>query len=93
MNNLSDHAQTTTDPNTSACPTGSLSNFVKTAAIMVVGIAAFYLLREHWNHLVGYWAYLILLACPLMHLFMHRRHGGHGHHGQGTRTGTGDGSS
>jgi hypothetical protein len=23
--------------------------------------------------------YLILLACPLMHLFMHRGHGGHQH--------------
>lgn len=29
------------------------------------------------------WFYLILLACPLMHFFMHRGHGhGHGgHHG------------
>ena len=43
---------------------------VATAAL----IAGFYLLREHWGHVLGYWPYLLLLACPLMHL-MH----GHGH--------------
>ena len=42
-------------------------------------IAGFYLLREHWGHVLGYWPYLFLLACPLMHL-MHG-HGGHGRHG------------
>lgn len=42
-------------------------------------IAGFYLLREHWGHVLGYWPYLLLLACPLMHL-MHG-HGGHGRHG------------
>ncbi len=40
-------------------------------------IGVFYLLREHWGHLLGLWTYLILLACPLMHLF--HGHGGHGH--------------
>jgi hypothetical protein len=47
------------------------------AAIMLAVIAAFYLLREHWNHVAGNWVYLLLLACPLMHLFGHR---GHSHH-------------
>jgi hypothetical protein len=42
-------------------------------------IAGFYLLREHWGHVLGFWPYLLLLACPLMHL-MHG-HGGHGGHG------------
>lgn len=43
-------------------------------------IAAFYLLTEHTAHFFGALPYLLLLACPLMHLFMH--HGGHGsgHH-------------
>lgn len=27
------------------------------------------------------WFYLILLACPLMHFFMHRGHGHEGHRG------------
>lgn len=45
------------------------------AAAMVALIGAFYLLREHWGHVAGYWPYLLLLACPAMHLF-------HGHHGR-----------
>jgi hypothetical protein len=43
-------------------------------------IALFYLLTEHRAHLFGALPYLILLACPLMHFFMH---GSHGHHGGG----------
>ena len=48
------------------------------ALLMVALIAGFYLLREHWNHVAGVWPYLLLLACPLMHLF--HGHGGHGKH-------------
>jgi hypothetical protein len=36
---------------------------------MVALICGFYLQREHWNHVAGSWPYLLLLACPLMHLF------------------------
>lgn len=39
--------------------------------------AAFYVLREHWAHAVGFAPYLLFLACPLAHLFMHRRHHRH----------------
>ena len=45
---------------------------------MLAFIGAFFLLREHWSHIAGYWTYLLLLACPLMHLF--HGHGGHGSH-------------
>ena len=41
---------------------------------------AYFLLTEHLAYVVGALPLLILLACPLMHVFMHR---GHGHHGQG----------
>jgi hypothetical protein len=40
-------------------------------------IAGFFLLTEHRAHLLGILPYLLILACPLMHLFHH----GHGHHG------------
>jgi len=47
-------------------------------------IAAYFLLSEHRAHFVGALPYLLLLACPLMHVFMHRGHGerrdGSGHH-------------
>jgi len=43
-------------------------------------VALAYLIVEHRPHLLGWVPYLIILACPLMHLFMHRGHGGHGGH-------------
>ena len=45
-----------------------------------VAIAGFFLITEHWAHLFGILPFLLLLACPLMHLFMHHGHGGHGGH-------------
>jgi hypothetical protein len=39
----------------------------------------FLLFTEHRAHVLGILPYLFLLACPLMHLFMHHGHGGHGH--------------
>nr|WP_157264277.1 DUF2933 domain-containing protein [Azohydromonas aeria] len=52
---------------------------------MLLLIGGFYLLREHWGHVAGLWPYLLLLACPLMHLFGHGSHG-HGHHHGGSNT-------
>lgn len=46
------------------------------AASLVI-IVAFFILREHWGHALGLAPYLLLLACPLMHLF--HGHGGHDH--------------
>ncbi|PIU17155.1 MAG: hypothetical protein COT19_02325 [Gallionellales bacterium CG08_land_8_20_14_0_20_59_87] len=42
-----------------------------------LAIAGFFLFTEHRAHLLGVLPYLFLLACPLMHLFMHHGHGGH----------------
>nr|WP_137922113.1 DUF2933 domain-containing protein [Hydrogenophaga sp. 2FB] len=50
--------------------------------LTVALIAGFFLLREHWGHVLGYWPYLLLLACPLMHLMHGNGHGGHGSHSQ-----------
>lgn len=44
------------------------------AALVVLGAL---LIADHWNHVVSALPYLLLLSCPLMHLFMH----GHHHHG------------
>lgn len=41
-------------------------------------IAGFYLITEHRAHLFGYLPIMLLLACPLLHFFMHGGHGGHG---------------
>jgi hypothetical protein len=48
-------------------------------------IAAFFLVTEHAAHLFGVLPWLLLLACPLMHLFMHHGHGGDGHSRGSTR--------
>ena len=69
-----DHDLSPTPFSGSPRPTRAL----KSAAAMVALIGAFFLLREHWGHVAGYWPYLLLMACPLMHLF--HGHGGHGHH-------------
>ncbi|PWB57793.1 MAG: DUF2933 domain-containing protein [Betaproteobacteria bacterium] len=42
---------------------------------MLALIGLYFLLREHWGHVAGWWPYLLLLACPLMHVFMHDGHG------------------
>ncbi|MBJ7408558.1 MAG: DUF2933 domain-containing protein [Bradyrhizobium sp.] len=50
------------------------------AGLVLIGfliIAGALLFTEHWAHVLGLLIWLPLLACPLMHLFMH--HGGHGH--------------
>lgn len=48
-----------------------------------LALALLLLVTEHRAHVLGVLPWLLLLACPLMHLFMH---GGHGHH-HGHRTG------
>jgi hypothetical protein len=39
-----------------------------------LAILVFFLLTEHRAHFLGVLPYLILLACPLMHLFGHHGH-------------------
>ena len=49
-----------------------------------IAIAAFFLWTEHRAHLfsgLSWLPFVLILACPLMHVFMHRGHGGHGGHG------------
>ena len=48
------------------------------ALLGFLAIAAFFLFTEHRAHFFGILPYLLLLACPLLHLFMHGKHGGHG---------------
>jgi len=52
---------------------GSLA--IATLAIM----AAYYLLTRHAAHTLGVLPYLLILACPLAHLFGHRHRHGSGH--------------
>ena len=53
-------------------------------ALVVFGaIAAYFLFTEHRAHVFSGIAYLLLLACPLVHVFGHGGHGAHGGRGHG----------
>ena len=49
---------------------------------LFLAIALFFLWEEHRAHILGLIPYVALLACPLIHLLMHRGHGGHQGHGR-----------
>ena len=48
--------------------------------IVFSAVAAYFLLSEHRAHFLGALPWLLIAACPLMHVFMH---GGHGDHANG----------
>ena len=51
------------------------------AAIGLIAAVLYFLLAEHRAHFIYALPFLILLLCPVMHIFMHRGHDGHaGHH-------------
>ncbi len=45
------------------------------AAIVLIAAVIYFLLAEHRAHFIAVLPFLILLLCPLMHIFMHRGHG------------------
>ncbi|ADL54751.1 MAG TPA: DUF2933 domain-containing protein [Gallionella sp.] len=55
--------------------------------VVFLAIAAFFLFTEHRAHLLGALPFLFLLACPLMHLFMHHGHNNHDQHNHGSSEG------
>ena len=62
-----------------------------TLALASLGIIiAFVVLKEHWGHALGVLPYLILLACPLLHMFSHGDHGAA--HGRSPRAQRRDGN-
>jgi hypothetical protein len=50
-------------------------------------VAGYFLITEHRAHLFGALPFLLLAACPLMHLF---HHGGHGHSRHDEASGVGE---
>ena len=55
---------------------GGASRWVFWGFILIIG---YFLITEHRAHVIQYLPFLLLLACPLMHMF--HGHGGHGSHG------------
>ncbi len=55
-------------------------------AIFFFVVGGYFLIKEHGAHIGANWIWLILLACPLMHVFMHGGHGDHGGHGKNSES-------
>ncbi|CAB4047623.1 DUF2933 domain-containing protein [Paraburkholderia phenoliruptrix] len=51
------------------------------ALSVFAAVSLFLLFSEHRAHFLGVLPYLLLLSCPLMHLFMHHGHGHDHSHG------------
>lgn len=50
--------------------------------IVLFAVGGYFLIKEHAAHIGENWILLILLLCPLMHIFMHGGHGRHEDHGE-----------
>ena len=50
---------------------------------LVLAAVGLYLLITHTGHVISALPYVLLLACPLLHIFGH----GHGHHHRSGKTG------
>jgi len=56
------------------------STYSRTVFIAFAAIALGLIVYEHSVHVLGILPWLLILACPLMHLFMHHGHGSHSGH-------------
>ena len=55
-----------------------VSRRIKQVFVLFAIVGGFFIVAEHRAHLLPYLPWLLLAACPLMHVFMH--HGKHGAH-------------
>lgn len=68
---------------------GFFASRANVVLVAFLAIGAFYLILEHRAHLLGWLPWLVLAACPLLHMYMH---GGHEDHGAGGHRSDGAGS-
>jgi heme/copper-type cytochrome/quinol oxidase subunit 4 len=58
--------------------TGFWRSRIGIATVVFLAIAGVLLVAEHRAHALGALPYLLILAFPLLHIFMHGGHGSHG---------------
>src|SRR5574338_271246 len=86
MNTTHEHDHKEAPPPPHEPERGNAGSRTKWAFLGFATIAAFFLFSEHRAHFLGILPWLLLLACPLMHLFHHGGHGrGHAGHGGSAR--------
>ena len=66
---------------------GVVGRRIKQVFVLFAIIGGFFIVAEHRAHLIPYLPWLLLAACPLMHVFMHHGHGGHQHRGSSDEPG------
>ena len=54
--------------------------------IAVIAIIGYFLISEHRAHFINYLPFVLLLACPLVYMFMHGDHDSHGDQGQDNKS-------
>ncbi len=69
--------RTLADQNDGRAPRGPIRIPLWLGFCVLLAIALFFLWEEHSAHILGALPYVLLLACPLIHLLMHRGHGDH----------------
>lgn len=57
-----------------------IPGLARIAFFVFLGFGLFFLITEHTAHAFGILPFLLIAACPLLHLGGHGRHGGHGGH-------------
>ena len=50
----------------------------RVAFVVFALVALYFLWAEHRAHVIQYLPWALVALCPLMHVFMHRGHGGRG---------------
>ncbi|ODV40513.1 hypothetical protein AWV79_07070 [Cupriavidus sp. UYMMa02A] len=68
------------DHNSHGRPEDSQRTITRAKVVMIgfLLVIAYLLWTEHRAHVIQFLPFLLLAACPLMHVFMHHGHG-HGH--------------
>lgn len=87
---MSRHDQSNDRPPPQGSFLTSRAGLVFMGFLAIVGVLLF---TEHRAHVLGILIWLLVLACPLLHMFMHGGHGGHdGHagHNDPEKRGQGD---
>ena len=87
---MHDHAQHHDDARSEGSFWASRAFLVCAVLLLIVG---FLLWTEHLAHALGFLPYLLILACPLAHMFMHGGHDGHQHHGHARRDAQAEGDN
>ena len=53
----------------------STFNGQRIAFLLLIVVGGFFLWTEHSAHILGALPFLVLLLCPILHIFMHKGHG------------------